>query len=126
MTWKKVFHLYANSQSQRLRVDGGVAVELGGRVIRFWFSYGSRGHIGELHGLCVSLLDSARDLQPREAELHISQCCVVELGMGGEVADELSRSAWFVSTREVQELVEEGYLCSDLYLKKKKKWEKKM
>ena len=73
-----------------------------------------------MRGLHVSLLDSIGDLQPRKAEPCVSRRRVVRLGVEGEVANELSRSTRFVATGEVQELVEEGYLRSDLYLKKKK------
>ena len=113
----------SESESGRLRVDGGVAVELGGQVVGFGFGSGSRGHTEELRGLCVSLPDFAKDLQPREAEPRISRRCVVKLDVKGEVAGELSRFARFVAAGEVQELVEEGYLRFDLCLKKKKKKE---
>ena len=82
------------SQSERLRVDGGVTVKLGGRVVRFEFEFGSWGrHTGELRGLRVSLPDSAEDLQPRKAELRVSQRRVIGLGVGGKVAGKLSRFA---------------------------------
>ena len=108
------------SESERLRVDGAVAVELGGQVVGFGFGSGSRGHTRELRGLRVSLPDFAGELQPREAEPRVSRRRVVGLSVRGEVAGELSRSTRFVAAGEVQELVEEGYLCFDLSLKKKK------
>ena len=74
-----------------------------------------------MRDLCVSLPDFAKDLQPREAEPRISRRCVVKLDVKGEVAGELSRFARFVAAEEVQELVEEGYLRSNLYLIKRKK-----
>ena len=93
------------SESERLRVDGGVAVELGGQVVGFGFRSGSRGHTRELRGLRVSLPDFAGDLQPREAEPCVSRRRVVGLSVRGEVAGELSRSARFVAAGEVPELV---------------------
>ena len=61
--------------------------------VGFGFEFGSWGHTGELRGLRVSLPDSAEDLQPRKAELRVSQRRVIGLGVGGKVAGKLSRSA---------------------------------
>ena len=102
------------SESERLRVDGGVAVELGGQVVGFGFGSRSRGHTRELRGLRVSLPDFAGDLQPREAEPCVSRRRIIGLSVKGEVVGELSRSARSVAAGELQELVEEGYLRSAL------------
>ena len=106
----------SESESGRLRVDGGVTVELGGQVVGFGFGSRFRGHTEELRGLRVSLPDFAKDLQPREIEPRVSWRCVVKLDVKGELAGKLSRFARFVAAGEVQELVEEGYLRFDLYL----------
>ena len=75
-----------------------------------------------LRGLRVSLPDSAGDLQPREAEPRFSRRRVVGLGVGDEVAGELSRSSRSVAAGEVQELVEEGYLRSALSPRSIRRW----